>query len=287
MTHKNDWSVRDHEHQPSRAWSCVHLMVDDSELMGGWVDRVSISWMWHTFAQPHEHFNIVRRITLLLLQFQNIFIVRIYTITLSDSSTTTGCSLLELRSNWRILGEFILFETMVSCHIIADGIRPIILDKKGCDEPAICHVKQHSKKQLGMNASSLSTLGIPQAPNNICVTTTCSRKCFNPLTKFVAVFIISAYVVSSASAFSQSNNRMGTTSMPFSVARQCAFSSTRSNNILLSAIPRTRLFLSARNDVSTDWKAVFSALQLYKAAYGDLKVPSKFVVPSAAPWPGM
>jgi hypothetical protein len=36
-----------------------------------------------------------------------------------------------------------------------------------------------------------------------------------------------------------------------------------------------------------EWKAVVMALQLYKAAYGDLKVPTLFVVPSMAPWPGM
>jgi len=25
---------------------------------------------------------------------------------------------------------------------------------------------------------------------------------------------------------------------------------------------------------------------MYKAAYGDLKVPSRFIVPGIAPWPG-
>eukprot|EP00536_Pseudo-nitzschia_multiseries_P016115 jgi/Psemu1/247332/estExt_Genewise1.C_10210009 len=41
---------------------------------------------------------------------------------------------------------------------------------------------------------------------------------------------------------------------------------------------------SSKSD-QKEWKAVFLALQLYKAAYGDLKVPARFVVPSAAPWP--
>lgn len=36
-----------------------------------------------------------------------------------------------------------------------------------------------------------------------------------------------------------------------------------------------------------EWRAILMALQLYKAAYGDLKVPTRFVVPSLAPWPGM
>ena len=36
----------------------------------------------------------------------------------------------------------------------------------------------------------------------------------------------------------------------------------------------------------TEWKTLVLAFQMYKAAYGDLKVPSRFVVPSMAPWPG-
>ena len=36
----------------------------------------------------------------------------------------------------------------------------------------------------------------------------------------------------------------------------------------------------------SEWQAVTAALQMYKAAYGDLKVPSRFVVPSLPPWPG-
>jgi hypothetical protein len=51
----------------------------------------------------------------------------------------------------------------------------------------------------------------------------------------------------------------------------------------------SQLFLSSRGGKSSDqaeWKSVLMALQLYKAAYGDLKVPMRFVVPSMAPWPG-
>ena len=53
---------------------------------------------------------------------------------------------------------------------------------------------------------------------------------------------------------------------------------------------KTRLFLAPRPAGTGDqaeWKALLMALQLYKAAYGDLKVPVRFVVPSMAPWPGM
>lgn len=34
-----------------------------------------------------------------------------------------------------------------------------------------------------------------------------------------------------------------------------------------------------------EWKALVAAFQMYKAAYGDLKVPSRFIVPSMLPWP--
>ena len=50
------------------------------------------------------------------------------------------------------------------------------------------------------------------------------------------------------------------------------------------------LFLSSdgtdANFDESEWQAVTAALQMYKAAYGDLKVPSRFVVPSLPPWPG-
>ena len=35
-----------------------------------------------------------------------------------------------------------------------------------------------------------------------------------------------------------------------------------------------------------EWRTVLAAFQMYKAAYGDLKVPSRFIVPGMAPWPG-
>lgn len=57
----------------------------------------------------------------------------------------------------------------------------------------------------------------------------------------------------------------------------------------------TKLFMSSSETVKgrktsetdkREWKAIVLALQIYKAAYGDLKVPKKFVVPSMKPWPG-
>lgn len=35
-----------------------------------------------------------------------------------------------------------------------------------------------------------------------------------------------------------------------------------------------------------EWRAMLAAFQMYNAAYGNLKVPLRFVVPSLAPWPG-
>ena len=33
-----------------------------------------------------------------------------------------------------------------------------------------------------------------------------------------------------------------------------------------------------------EWQALISAFQIYKAAYGDLKFPGKFIVPAMPPW---
>ena len=38
-------------------------------------------------------------------------------------------------------------------------------------------------------------------------------------------------------------------------------------------------------DDEAEWRMILAAFQMYKAAYGDLKVPSRFVVPAMAPWP--
>lgn len=35
-----------------------------------------------------------------------------------------------------------------------------------------------------------------------------------------------------------------------------------------------------------EWEALLAAFQMYKTAYGDLKVPSRFIVPGMPPWPG-
>ena len=49
----------------------------------------------------------------------------------------------------------------------------------------------------------------------------------------------------------------------------------------------TRLFSSNNSESDKqEWRSLVAAFQMYKAAYGDLKVPLRFVVPSMPPWPG-
>ena len=43
---------------------------------------------------------------------------------------------------------------------------------------------------------------------------------------------------------------------------------------------------SSSDSDEDEWRALIASFQMYKAAYGDLKVPSRFVVPSMPPWPG-
>lgn len=67
---------------------------------------------------------------------------------------------------------------------------------------------------------------------------------------------------------------------------------SKPRNILLFATQKeTRLSNKKSSSSSSpdaqEWDALLAAFQMYKAAYGDLKVPSRFVVPSMPPWPGM
>lgn len=55
---------------------------------------------------------------------------------------------------------------------------------------------------------------------------------------------------------------------------------------LLSATSADSEAKSSQVEDEDEWRTVIAAFQMYKAAYGDLKVPSRFVVPGMAPWPG-
>ncbi len=60
----------------------------------------------------------------------------------------------------------------------------------------------------------------------------------------------------------------------------------RPSSWLLSATSTDSEALSSPVEDEDEWRTVLAAFQMYKAAYGDLKVPSRFVVPGMAPWPG-
>jgi hypothetical protein len=64
---------------------------------------------------------------------------------------------------------------------------------------------------------------------------------------------------------------------------------TKTSNTLLFATQKETRPSNKKSSSpdAQDWDALLAAFQMYKAAYGDLKVPSRFVVPSMPPWPGM
>jgi len=138
-----------------------------------------------------------------------------------------------------------------------------------------------------MNDTAPLAVGVsPAPPANNCTTSTQSLNNSRCFSKFTAVAIVAAYIVSSVSAFTQPQNQMRATP----ISRPALVSSDRTKNTLPSFLSRTQsvLFAKSSGDGKADqqeWRAVFLTLKLYKAAFGDLKVPSKFVVPSSTPWP--
>ncbi|MGK3733954.1 MAG: hypothetical protein ACI90V_000790 [Bacillariaceae sp.] len=132
----------------------------------------------------------------------------------------------------------------------------------------------------------------------------------------ITIVVVALYAVSSVSAFTQPQNRIGaTTTTTTTRSGKSTSTATEGRNVpsgtiihskasfltpsksasafsTKKSLSSTRLFMSTENKSpksadQQEWRAVFLALQLYKAAYGDLKVPPHFVVPAAAPWPGM
>eukprot|EP00978_Attheya_sp_CCMP212_P036640 scaffold167850_cov51-Attheya_sp.AAC.1 len=55
---------------------------------------------------------------------------------------------------------------------------------------------------------------------------------------------------------------------------------------LFSSETETEPIQSSFPDDEDEWRTLLSAFQMYKAAYGDLKVPRRFIVPAMQPWPG-
>eukprot|EP00571_Detonula_confervacea_P012268 CAMPEP_0172298846 /NCGR_PEP_ID=MMETSP1058-20130122/1310_1 /TAXON_ID=83371 /ORGANISM="Detonula confervacea, Strain CCMP 353" /LENGTH=1004 /DNA_ID=CAMNT_0013008139 /DNA_START=111 /DNA_END=3125 /DNA_ORIENTATION=+ len=73
------------------------------------------------------------------------------------------------------------------------------------------------------------------------------------------------------------------------------FQSKHSHSMMVNKLRLSSLWMSDSSDAEgnehssvedeDEWHNVLAAFQMYKAAYGDLKVPSRFVVPGMAPWP--
>ncbi len=98
---------------------------------------------------------------------------------------------------------------------------------------------------------------------------------------------------SSSSIPTKSSSSLGPSSSSQSSSLLFKYPAFTSNEYKSTAGTGTALFASSRSGTKTkkksdeaEWNALLSAFQMYKAAYGDLKVPSRFVVPAMPPWPG-
>mmetsp|Transcript_16444 Transcript_16444/g.37804 ORF Transcript_16444/g.37804 Transcript_16444/m.37804 type:complete len:1076 (-) Transcript_16444:92-3319(-) len=173
------------------------------------------------------------------------------------------------------------------------AVPTIILINEGRGASAGCQTKQ-TKTRCEMNDTPPISVGFPStttsSETNMCANVAATRN-HNYFTKIMAVTVLAAYLVSSASAFSHTQNQIGV-----SLGKRMSFVTPARTEFSLASLlstRRTRVVLTAESGSSAsssksdqkEWKAVFLALQLYKAAYGDLKVPARFVVPSVAPWP--
>ena len=111
-----------------------------------------------------------------------------------------------------------------------------------------------------------------------------TASCFTPPSKSRSILVEqSSVVTASTQKASLAYSKRG---LPFGVVQDGG----RASTFMSLGTPSTRLYMTASSggdkDDKDEWRAILAAFQLYKAAYGDLKVPLRFVVPSAAPWPG-
>jgi len=104
------------------------------------------------------------------------------------------------------------------------------------------------------------------------------------LSAMAAITIAAACLVSSTSAFTTSSTRSMHSHQHTALVRQ-ELPSIITRTLIPPFISSTSLFAAGRTPDKEEWRAILAAFQMYKAAYGDLKVPSRFVVPSMAPWP--
>jgi hypothetical protein len=203
---------------------------------------------------------------------------------------------------------------MVPCHITIDTVPQIILNSEKdldyCDDTVVgdsfCReTRQQRRYERNEEEEKPQTIGT----GILAVAANRHHKYFCYLTKkltAITIVVVALCAVSSVSAFTQPQNRRGagksTCAAPgrtvpsgtiiHSKASFLTPSKLASTFSTKKSLSSTRLFMSTENKSpksadQQEWRAVFLALQLYKAAYGDLKVPPHFVVPAAAPWPGM
>jgi len=105
----------------------------------------------------------------------------------------------------------------------------------------------------------------------------------NPCPSGALLSIPSCRISNSNKKLSQTRNIFGSKGRPTVMAKSMRLSS-------LWMTPPSDVDVQSQ-DLSSDvedeeeWRTVLAAFQMYKAAYGDLKVPSRFVVPGMAPWP--
>jgi hypothetical protein len=122
----------------------------------------------------------------------------------------------------------------------------------------------------------------------------CDRGTVSFMTKIAAFTIVATCIMCCVAGFSssgvlprrfsstkaESTARTTTCLRPFALQKE-----TRSPFFRLTST--TGLYSSNSQDSDKqEWQAIYSAFQMYKAAYGDLKVPMRFIVPAMPPWPG-
>eukprot|EP00979_Chaetoceros_neogracilis_P005013 scaffold858_cov231-Chaetoceros_neogracile.AAC.1 len=107
-----------------------------------------------------------------------------------------------------------------------------------------------------------------------------------------SIFIIAALAYSATSVDAFSTTRHSITQKHIStqnpMVENLAFITNQRKSlstILFATNKETLPQERASKSDEEEWNALLAAFQMYKAAYGDLKVPSRFVVPSMPPWP--
>lgn len=121
--------------------------------------------------------------------------------------------------------------------------------------------------------------------------------------KSIVIFAAIAYSATCATAFSTGRNyitnrqistpdpiyRPTTTATAFIPNGRAGAASSSSTAIFATKrkkATKSKTKVKSPKSDKDEWEALLAAFQMYKAAYGDLKVPSRFVVPSMPPWPG-